>query len=182
MTQAPPARRAGRNEASAPYRPPEYGGRYGALLLLLISSYLLSAFNVRLVADFDFVLFAAVLLLALRTAPYSRRTKLLVGTVALAGSVLVDSLTHTGEELALGAAVLWKALILLVSVVIIVRRVLAKPTVTIQSIYGALSAYIIIGLMFAAFFAAMQYISGVPFFAGGKPASRRHSSTSVSPR
>src|SRR5262249_6089772 len=51
----------------------------------------------------------------------------------------------------------------------IVRRVLGFGTVTMQSIYGALSAYLIIGLMFAAFFAAIYHLSGDPFFAPGEP-------------
>ena len=53
--------------------------------------------------------------------------------------------------------------------VLIVRRVLARPTVTVQSIYGALSAYIIIGLMFAAFYTAMQHLGAGSFFADGQP-------------
>jgi hypothetical protein len=58
---------------------------------------------------------------------------------------------------------------LLVTVILIVRRILANPTVTIQSIYGALSAYIIIGLMFAAFYSAIYHLSAVPFFADTQP-------------
>ena len=41
------------------------------------------------------------------------------------------------------------------AVIMVVRRVLAKPEVTIQSIYGALSAYLIVGLMFASSYAAI---------------------------
>jgi hypothetical protein len=53
----------------------------------------------------------------------------------------------------------------------VVRRVLAKRTVTIQSIYGALSAYLIIGLMFASVFAAVDYLSMTDFFANNEPAN-----------
>jgi hypothetical protein len=53
----------------------------------------------------------------------------------------------------------------------VVRRVLAKRTVTIQSIYGALSAYIIIGLMFASSFAAVDHLSTTDFFANNEPAN-----------
>jgi hypothetical protein len=52
-----------------------------------------------------------------------------------------------------------------------VRRVLAKPTVTIQSIYGALSAYLITGLMFASIYAALDHLSESNFFAGNQPAN-----------
>jgi Ion channel len=169
MTQASPARRAGSSGDSRPYRPPDADPRYGLLLLILILTYLLSAFNVRFVADFDFAFFAAALLLALRTSPFPRRWKTLVGAVALGGSVLFLGLGQTGGNVALGAADVWKTLILLLTVALIVRRVLARSTVTIQSIYGAVSAYIVIGLMFAAVYAAIQHFSALPFFAGGKP-------------
>jgi Ion channel len=42
-------------------------------------------------------------------------------------------------------------------------------TVTIQSIYGVLSAYLVIGLMFAAFYAAIDHLGGGGFFAKGQP-------------
>jgi hypothetical protein len=51
------------------------------------------------------------------------------------------------------------------------RRVLARPTVAVQSNYGALSAYIIIGLMFAAFFAAIWHLGAGHFSADGQPAN-----------
>jgi len=53
----------------------------------------------------------------------------------------------------------------------VVRRVLARPTVTIQSIYGALSAYLITGLMFASCYAGIDHISGSDFFANHQPAN-----------
>jgi hypothetical protein len=91
--------------------------------------------------------------------------------VALIGSVgaLAATLTHTqdGE----GAAYLWRGLILLITVVLIVRRVLARPTVTVQSIYGALSAYLVVGLMYAAFYAAIQHLGSGEFFAHHQPAN-----------
>jgi Ion channel len=151
---------------------PEPGGGYGLLLLLLIATYLLSASSLStLAADLQAILFLGVLLLVLRTAQASRRVVWVSAVLALIGSVgaVAATLTHTqdGE----GAADIWKGLILLLTAVLIVRRVLARPTVSIQSIYGALSAYLIIGLMYAAFFAAIQHLSAGPFFANYQPAT-----------
>jgi hypothetical protein len=53
----------------------------------------------------------------------------------------------------------------------IVRRVLAFGTVTLQSIYGAISAYLVIGFMFASLFAAIYHFSGDKFFVPGEVAS-----------
>ncbi|MEP7025315.1 MAG: potassium channel family protein [Actinomycetota bacterium] len=170
MPQVSPARRSARSAGRT--GPPGLGGKYGLLLLVLLSTYLLAAFNAsKLVGAVQIGLYLTVLLLGLRASPLPRRPATLVGVVALAGSAAALGATVTGTETGAGAAQIWKGLILLLTVVIIVRRVLAKSTVTVQSIYGALSAYIIIGLMFAAFYAAIWHLGGSPFFASGKTAS-----------
>jgi len=169
MTQAQPAaRRSVRGRAGRP----ETGGRSGLLLLMLIASYLLSAFSsTRLTVDLQILLFAAVLLLALRTSRLKPRWTALVGGVAVLGSIAALAADLTGTPDGAGAADLWKALMLLVTAGLIVRRVLARPVVTLQSIYGALSAYLIIGLMFAAIYAGIHHLTSGPFFADGKAAS-----------
>jgi Ion channel len=170
VTQASLARRA----ASRGGRrgPAEPSGRYGLLLIVLISTYLLSAFSLSTLAEnLEIVLFAAVLLLALRTARVPRLWARLAGAVALTGSAAAAVAAQTGGEAGQGAAAIWKGLMLLLTAALIVRRVLARPTVTVQSIYGALSAYLIIGLMFAAFYAAIWHLGGGSFFVGQQPAN-----------
>jgi len=170
VTQASLARRAARRGGRR--GPPEPGARYGLLLLVLISTYLLSAFSLStLAADLEIALFAAVLLLALRTARIRRLWARLAAGVALTGSAAAVVAAQTAGEAGEGAAATWKGLMLLITAVLIVRRVLARPTVTVQSIYGALSAYLIIGLMFAAFYAAIWHLGGGPFFASRQPAN-----------
>jgi len=152
-------------------RPP---GRFGVLLLVLIVSYLMSALSRgRLIDGLQLVLYTGAALLALRNSSVSRTMVRLVLTVAIVGTAVMLGLSlspatgTTGE----GIANLWTGLVLLFAVVVIVSRVLSFSTVTIQSIYGALSAYLIIGLMFAAFYAAIWRLGGQTFFANGKPAS-----------
>jgi hypothetical protein len=128
-------------------------------------TYLLSASGLSMVAgDLQTVLFLAVMLLVLRTAGESRRRARVVISVALAGSAAALALTVAHTQVGQGVADIWKGLVLLLTAVLIVSRVLAKPTVTMQSIYGALSAYLIVGLMFAAFYGAMQRLGHEPFF------------------
>ncbi len=93
----------------------------------------------------------------------------LAAGVALAGSAAALGAALTGTQVGDGLAAIWKGLILLLAMVLIVSRVLARPTVTVQSIYGALSAYVLIGMMFAAFYAAIKYLDGEGFFANGQP-------------
>ena len=172
MTQASPARRPGRSTRRGQIGSSGGGGRYGALLLLLIATYLLSAFSgTELAIQLQIGLFAAVLVLALRTSPLPGRWPLLIGVIALAGSVGALAVSLTGTQAGAGAAELWKGFVLLLTAVLVIRRVLAKPVVDIQSIYGALSAYLITGLMFAAFYAAIDHLTHSPFFADNQPAS-----------
>lgn len=150
----------------------ESGGRYGLLLLVLIGTYLFSAFSgAHLTTEVQIGLFTLVLLLAMRTSPLPGRWPLVISVLAITGSAGALAAALTGTPAGEGAAELWKALVLLMTAVVVVRRVLAKPTVTIQSIYGALSAYLIVGLMFAACYAAIQRLDTKNFFAGNQPAN-----------
>ena len=172
MTQASPGRpRSGAVVATVlARRRPE--GRYGVLLVVLIVSYVLSAFNhLQWVTDLQIAFFLAVLLLALHVSPLSRRLTRVAIAVSLAGSAAALGAALTDTAAGLGAADLWRAALLLVTVVLIVRHILLQPRVTIQSIYGALSAYIIIGLMFAAFYGAIGHLGTAPFFADNQHAN-----------
>jgi ion channel len=151
------------------------GGRTGLLLLILVFTYLLSAFTKGILINaFQIVLFLAVLLIALRNGQLRPHTIRIVSIVVLAGSVLAAVLLAVDTDgPGAGVANVWTALILLVSAVLIVRRVLARPEITLQSIYGAISAYLILGLMFAAFYAAMYRFGGNTFFANGRTGDTR---------
>ena len=146
-------------------------GRYGALLLLLITSYLLSAFIKRhWMESLQVVLFTAAMLLALRSSSVSRRGVRLVLIVAVVGMpvMLALSLSTATGDTGTGIADIWTGLVLLIAAVMIVYRVLSFGSVTLQSIFGAISAYLVIGLMFAAFFAAIYRFSGDKFFVAGE--------------
>jgi Ion channel len=161
-------RRGGRGRTG----PPERGGRYGLLLAVLIGSYLLTAFSQTVLAtEVQVVLFAAVLLISLRTSPLPRPWPWFVAAFAVIGSAVTFYTSLSGARTGKATEDFWKALLLLMAAVMVVRRVLARPTVTIQSIYGALSAYLITGLMFASVFAGMQHLSTSDFFADSQLAN-----------
>jgi Ion channel len=146
-------------------------GRYGALLIVLITGYLLSAFiKAHWVEGLQVVLFTVAMLLALRSADLSRLAVRLVLGAAIIGVPVMFFLsfsTATGNA-GSGVANIWTGLVLLAAVALIVYRVLAFGEVTLQSIYGAFSAYLVLGLMFAAFFAAIYHFSGDKFFVTGE--------------
>ena len=156
------------------WQPQPAPGRYGALLLVLIVGYLLSAFiTAHWVESLQVVIFTVVMVLALRSSSVSRRAVRALLFVAVVGVPVFFALslsTATGD-VGTGIANVWTGLVLLAAVVLIVHRVLTFGTVTLQSIYGAISAYLVIGLMFAAFFAAIYHFSGDKFFASGEQAN-----------
>ena len=149
--------------------PPSRGSgarRYGILLAILVVTYLLSAFTVAsLVSAVQVLLFLAVVLIALRNGRLHRRTSQFVGVGLLLGSVIsaiLQAVDNSGYGGALASA--WTALILLLAVYIILWQVLTQPEITLQSIFGVLSAYMMIGLIFCAVYIAMWKFSGTPFF------------------
>ncbi len=172
MTALRGFRWASRDGGDGPPGSPDARGRFGLLLLVLITTYLLSAFTLSKAAEgIEIVFFLAALLLALRTSPLTHRWRVLLVAVTVTGTLAAAAGELSGTDTGIGLAGLWRTLMLLVTAVIIVRRVLARPTVTIQSIYGALSAYLIIGLMFAAFYSTIAHLSGTPFFVNGEKAN-----------
>jgi Ion channel len=146
------------------------GDRFGGLLLVLVFTYLLSAFTEgALVSAIQVVLFLVVVLLALHNGRLHRRTVRFAAVGLVAGTVVAGALQLTAHDKpAAGAADLWTALVLLLSIALILRRVLARPDITVQSIYGAISAYMILGLMFAAVYSAISHFDGSTFFANGR--------------
>jgi hypothetical protein len=147
------------------------GERYGLLLTLLVGTYVLSAFvGGRLVNALQIVLFVVTLLLAMQTAQVPRRTARIMIAVVFSGSVVALVLAAAvATRTAAGIADLWTALVLLLTVVMIVARILAKPVITLHSILGAISAYLIIGLMFACCYRAIGRLASEPFFANHAP-------------
>ena len=147
--------------------------RYGLLLATLIAVYLLSALaSGRPSQVAQLVLVVAVAFLALRNTDFPHRA--VARWATLAGSVLaIAAVASSDSSVARGAASVWTGILLLATVVIIVDGVLKRDTVTLQSIYAALSAYMLIGLMFAAFYGAIDGLGGTDFFVNGEPANIR---------
>jgi hypothetical protein len=144
--------------------------RYGLLLAVMILSYLMSAFiTATWILFVQLVLFTTAGLLALRNSPFRRRTTGLVVAGALVALVvmIVGAAVYGGNQ-GYGVASLWTAILLLLTVLLLVRQIISVPVVTLQSIFGALSAYLIIGLMFSAVYAAMYRLGGDHFFTHGQ--------------
>jgi DNA-binding transcriptional MerR regulator len=149
--------------------------RYLAVLTLLVLTYVIGAIATDTLAGvLDVLLYSATLALALRTSGFGRRASALLRWALPVGSlgVLVPLVVVRGAA-AQGVAALWMAGVLLLAVVSVVRRVLSHDVVTLQTIFGAISAYLLIGLAFAAGYGAFGRLSGLPVFAAGHPVNTR---------
>jgi hypothetical protein len=137
---------------------------------LLIVTYVLSAFTLSpWISALQLAVFVATGFLALRSSGLPLRRARLIGVVGLAASAGAFGLSVARPNAqAVAAASIWTGVLLLATVVVIVRRILAFETITIQSIFAAVSAYLMIGLMFAAFYAADYQLHGRHFFAGNQ--------------
>jgi hypothetical protein len=147
-------------------------GRYGLLLLTLVTAYLVSAVTyTRWTGPVHVAFIAAIGLLSLRNTRLRPRKRRLAAAGGVVTAIAAGLCLKSGNTVAQGAGDLWGATVLLLTVLVIVGRVLRIGHVTAQSIYAALSAYMLIGLMFTEVFAALNVFEAGAFFADGQPAN-----------
>jgi len=145
-------------------------GRYGLLLITLIAAYLFSALAHNSHAGpLNIAFVAAIGLLALRTIRIRTPAKLVSVGLLLVSAIAAGFCVTSANRTATGLGSLWSGLVLLMTVVIIIERVVRLSEVTVQSLYAAFSAYLLIGLMFSAFFGALSSFVSEPFFANSQP-------------
>jgi hypothetical protein len=143
--------------------------RFGILLILLVASFIALGFSdstwPRAIAD---ALQVAALVTAFLTTGVRKDNRWLA-IVALAAILGVWAAAFSGD---VASAVGDIALILLFLAILIavLERVLRHRRVTMQTIYGAVCCYFLIGLMFSSVYGAMDTLGSAPLF--GEPVSR----------
>lgn len=147
---------------------------FGIVLALLLTAYVLFMFSGdQWVRSTVSLLYAAALVFAIRTSRPSRRQQLVVRLVA-AAAVVAAALAALllDEQDATGVANLAFTALLLTTLVIVVDRVLRHHgAVTLQTIAGALSAYMLLGFLFAAVFGVVDWLQDGTFFVNGEEAN-----------
>ena len=140
--------------------------RFGLVLALLVMSYLLLALGgssaPRILEGF----FAVVALwLAFRASAVSPRARLWATLMLLAGLlavvIIIQSLT---DRTARGLSELWFVFVFLLTFVAVLHRVLTHQEVKLETIYGALSAYLLLGLFFGSVYGAMSDLGDQQLF------------------
>ena len=151
-------------------------GRYGLLLIVALVSVIVQGIvEPSAVQQVVVTLLAgAILLLALRAArlsPWLIRIALALALVALSVSIVRATAGGIGD----GAARSMNAALIALGppaiVVGLVRDLRATGMVRVQTLFGVLALYMLIGMAFGFVYGAIDYYGGDPFFAAGQSAT-----------
>ncbi len=145
------------------------GDSYGLVLLLVVLDYLLvSALSSyvwgKVITN---VLLGFTLLVVLYVVQSRRIWQVLAGIYLIVISVyavaiaLIPGITGTRQEYALSGG-----LLLIIAPVFILRRVIRDRFVSVETILGAVSVYLLLGFSFASIFATTGVLIPTPFFVG----------------
>jgi len=140
--------------------------RFGLVLALLVLSYLLSALGGSSPLRLIEASFAVVALwLALQASATGPRVRLAAAAMLLAALLAVVVITQSVADItARGLGELWFVIVFLLTLVAVLRRVLIHQEVTLETICGALAAYLLLGMMFGAVYGAMADLGGQQLF------------------
>jgi hypothetical protein len=153
---------------------------YGLVLALIAASFIFQAAapDTTWTGVVTVLLQGATLLLALRTSEVPRhvfRIALLAVSVGIVATLVGLS---GGHAVSAGIAGLVSGLLVAAAPIAIargvVRQVRAERTVTVQTVFGALCIYLLIGLCFAFLYGAAGAIGSGPFYASGIDGTRNN--------
>jgi len=149
------------------------GDTYGLLLILLVATYFVLALAGTTEWDrfVTAVMFGGVLLLTLHTSRVRGRW-MRIAVIVISVTLLLNVVQAIiGDDLVTGLGYLWIAFAV-ASPVVILQRILRHPAVELETILGALCAYVLIALAFAAIYAMLQEVGSENFFAQPPPYER----------
>jgi Ion channel len=127
------------------------------VLALLVLSYVMFALGGSSAPRLLEGSFAVVALwLALHASAAGPRLRLWAAAILLAALIANAVITQAvADDTARGIGELWFVVVFLLTLVAVLRRVLTHQEVKLETICGALAAYLLLGLMFSAVYGAM---------------------------
>lgn len=147
---------------------------FGLVLLLVLATYVLGSLTPS--HGWTAALTILVATMAAVVALASAEVRLLLvraaALLALAAVVLAVLSAILDVRSLLGASALITAFLLLVAAGAILRTVVAETEVGFRTILGAISVYIILGLLFTFLYVALDRIQSDPFFGAGVQVER----------
>jgi hypothetical protein len=146
---------------------------YGFLLILVLIDYLalILVGSTRWSGLSHAVPVSLTVLLALHTSGAWHRTVRLA-QIAVVVSIAAGVAQEINGNRENGAVASWfAALLLVISTVAVLRRILRHNDVTLETIFGAVSVYVMIGLIFSFVYVGIGHISDTQFFVQTKDPS-----------
>lgn len=141
--------------------------RFGLVLGLLVLCYLLLALggsSPSRILEGSFAIIALWLTLhAAAVGPRARRWASVMFVLALVAVIVITQ--AVSDSTARGLGEVWFVVVFLLTLSAVLRRVLIHQEVTLETIYGAVSAYLLLGLMFGALYGAMADLGNQQLFA-----------------
>jgi hypothetical protein len=135
--------------------------RFGVILLLVLVGFLVSGFDGQVVARITTAAInALVLVMVFRETGIARSSSRLV-TLVFVGSLPLVMLSLVDHEQAPGGVIwMFQAAIAIAIAVAITARILRHRRVGLQTVFGAVCIYVMVGMAFAFIYGGLQTVMG----------------------
>src|SRR5436190_4515703 len=135
-----------------------------ALILILLTVIVFAAAEGPIGQLASVALSGGTLLFVLHTAGAHRRTFRLSSVVVVVSIVIAAAANYSGSAVPVATAGLVGLLLAVVAPIVILRRIVLSPTITVRLVLGALAIYLLLGLAYAYLFPVVAALTHVPFF------------------
>jgi hypothetical protein len=135
-----------------------------ALVLILLTVCIFAAVEGPLGQLASVALSGGTLLFVIHTAGGHRRTFRVSAVVVSIAILSAAAATIAGGDAATATAGLVGLLLAVVAPIVILRRIVLSPTITVRLVLGALAIYLLVGLAYAYLFPLVATLTHTPFF------------------
>lgn len=145
------------------------GDAFGLVLLLLLGTYVLGSLTPSQGWTGALTILVAVTAGVVALASANARLSVVRAAAVLAAAAVIFAVLSaiSDERWPLGVSGLVTALLLLIAAGAVLRTVVGASEVGFRTILGAISVYVILGLLFSFLYVALDRIQGSPFFGAG---------------
>jgi hypothetical protein len=155
---------------------------YGLVLLLTVVTYVLAASATASWAPIVILAQIVTVWFALRTSEASRAVRLAADVALLAAALLAvaelfGGWTNQGGVLFAASCVLY-----LIAPVSVLRHMISRQVVDLETVLGAVAAYVLIGMFFAFLYRFVGVVQSGPFFGSAGEGTPHRGCSSASPR
>ena len=135
-----------------------------ALILILLTVFVFAAAEGPIGQLISVALSGGTLLFVIHTAGGHRRTFRVSAVIVVLAILSTAVATVAGGDAATATAGLIGLLLAVIAPIVILRRIVLSPTITIRLVLGALAIYLLLGLAYAYLFPLVATLTRTPFF------------------